>query len=171
MAAAVAAATSVRIDLLAGKGGFDDRLALFDHLRAGFGRGGKRDGCSCGAGTGEQLSGGIAGPADETEQRNEKHRLKRCGNTEATKLGAVMDEQIAIAKQARRCGQHLRHLIPAPPTGQARKNALPKSQIFKELPSPRRRANCPATHWRQSHCFRMVNKFNLWIRGAGQIVR
>ena len=57
----------LRIDLLAGKGRFDNRLALFDHPGAGFGCGGERGGCNSGAGTGDEPGGGIAGPGDEPE--------------------------------------------------------------------------------------------------------
>ncbi len=101
---------------------------------AGFGRGGEAG--EIAVRTGEQAGGGIAGPGDEAEQDDEENRLKRSGNTEAAKLGAVVDEQVAIAKQCRRRGQNLRHLIPAPKLQRHAPKRAADNPSIKELPSP-----------------------------------
>ena len=129
----------LRIDLLSRKRVFDDSLALLDQPGASFGGGGKarRRNC-CEARTRHQPSGCIARPADEPEQGNKKHRLKRCGNAKAAKLGPVMDEQIAIAENPRRRGQHLRHTDPAPPTARAESASPVSSRKGAPQPLPTR---------------------------------
>ena len=104
----------LRIDLLASERRFDERLALLDHPCPSFGRCGKahRDGRRARAS--DQPGRGIACPGNKPEQHQKKHRLKRCGNAEAAEPEAVVDKQVAIAKKARRCGQYLRHVDPAP---------------------------------------------------------
>ena len=65
-----------------------------------------------------------------------KNSLDRGGKAEAAQLGAVVDEQVAIAEQCRRRGQYLRHLVPAPKLEPARQSAPRSIPVQKELPSP-----------------------------------
>src|SRR5436190_18045940 len=89
-----------------------------------------------------QTCGGVAGPSNQAEHDHKKHRLKRCSDTEAAQLRPIVDKQVAIAKKARRYGQHLRHFIPLH-SRRARESASP-SPSMKELPSPLPMpANCP----------------------------
>src|SRR5439155_19169769 len=60
------------------------------------------------------------------------------GNAKAAKLGSIMDEQIAIAENPRRRGQHLRHTDPAPPTARAESASLVSSRKGAPQPLPTR---------------------------------
>ena len=156
------------IDFLSRERGLDQRLALFDCLGARLRCGGKADD-SGHMGSAHQAGCGITSPDNQAEHDQKKHRLKRCRNPKAAELGAVMDEQVAVAKQARRYGQHLRHLIPL--HHRRRTEARRRVPSLKGAPQPLADAReLPTASWRQQHCFRLVNEFNRLFRFAGRVV-
>ncbi len=78
-AAALRGGDQLRIDLLAGERSLDQRLPLLDHPGARLGgcRQADRLGRGGGIGTRDQPRGRIAGPGDQSEQHQKKHRLER----------------------------------------------------------------------------------------------
>ena len=87
------------VDTVAAKGGFDQGLALLDLARAGLDAGSK--GGNAGR-TGDQAGGRIARPSDEHHQDEEENCLDGGGKTQATKLRAIVNEQVAVAEERRR---------------------------------------------------------------------
>src|SRR6476469_6509611 len=108
----------------------------------------------------------IARKSDEAEEKNHKGNLGSRGNAKTAQLGAVMNEQVAIAKQCGRTYKNMGHYLPAPklPTS-APKRAAPFHQC-QELPSPKADSVAPA--YRQpGECFEMVKEFNWYSCRAG----
>ena len=104
------------IDVLTGQGSGESKLALLDQLHAALGLcsqtgnlggvivGGRRNGRWSGRNGGgiHEAGKGVARPGDESHQADEGNDLDVCGQAEATQLGAVMDEKVAVPEQAGR---------------------------------------------------------------------
>ena len=68
----------LRIDLLSGERGLDQRLALLDHPSTRFRRRRKAYRLRNRAGPDQETGSRIASPGDQPEQHQKKYRLKRC---------------------------------------------------------------------------------------------
>src|SRR4029079_12814368 len=106
----------------------------------------------------------------EAEQDNEKNGLNGGGNKALTKIGAVMDEQIAIAEKARRRGQYLRHVSPLQSSNATRSLRATPIHCLRSSPplSLKRIAHCASA---KRTCSEMVNKFNRSFAKPGRVVR
>jgi len=141
----------------------ESKLALLDQLHAALGLGGEtsdlggiivrgnRNG-RWGGRKGSRIhetGKSVARPGDERHQADEGGNLDIGGKAKTAQLGAVVDEKVAVPKQAGRRRQNCRHDPFAPKTTTVHAERRGPKSIDQGAPQPPLcRRNVPFTRWR-----------------------